>query len=157
MVEHRDALAFFFAATGSSLSSDHLAAAARQNAANGPQTRLDPFTGEPIEVRAAVRLCAFWRDLIDGNRDISAALGFAFWKRPTVAPLLWAGEAVPFVSDLKGAPAGAVAIWKSRTPLQMALALALLGQRGPGSVVGGRAPASPASAPAAPAPAQPAK
>jgi capsular polysaccharide export protein len=80
---------------------------------------VDPFTGEQIAVSAAVRLCGFWRDLIDRNRGISAALGFAFWKRPTVAPLLWAGEAVPFASDLKGAPAGAVAIWKSRTPPQM--------------------------------------
>ena len=79
----------------------------------------DPFTGEQIEARAAVQLCGFWRDLIDRNRDISAALGFAFWKRPTVAPLLWAGEAVPFVSDLKGARGSAVAIWKSRTPPQV--------------------------------------
>ena len=80
---------------------------------------VDPFTGEQIEVPAAVRLCGFWRDLIDRNRDISAALGFAFWKRPTVAPLLWAGEAVPFASDLKGVRGGAVAIWKSRTPPQV--------------------------------------
>ena len=90
---------------------------------------VDPFTGEQIEAPAAVRLCGFWRDLIDRNRDISAALGFAFWKRPTVAPLLWAGEAVPFASDLKGVRGGAVAIWKSRTPPQVIQALEADGTR----------------------------
>ncbi len=87
----------------------------------------DPFTGEQIDVRAAVRLCAFWRDLIDSNRDISAALGFAFWKRPTVTPLLWAGGEVPFASNLKRVPHGPVAVWKSRTPDQ---ALEALGRDG---------------------------
>ena len=86
-------------------------------------TYQDPFTGEQIKVGAAVRLSGFWRDLIDSNREIAAALGFAFWKRPTVAPLLWAGEAVPFASELKGAPRRAVAIWKSRTPIQVIEAL----------------------------------
>ena len=37
-----------------------------------------------------------------------------------------------------------------------AVALGILGQRGPGSVIGGRAAPQPASAPAAPAPAAPA-
>ena len=77
---------------------------------------VDPFTGEQIDAPAAVRLCAFWRNLIDRNRGISAALGFAFWKRPTVAPLLWAGEEVPFASEVKRTPKGVVAVWKSRTP-----------------------------------------
>ena len=96
---------------GSASAMEH---AARRHIVDVPYS--DPFTGEQIDVRAAVRLCAFWRKLIDGNRDISAALGFAFWKRPTVAPLLWAGDEVPFASDPKHAPRGAVAIWKSRTP-----------------------------------------
>ena len=89
----------------------------------------DPFTGEQIDALAAVRLCAFWRNLVDSNRDISAALGFAFWKRPTVAPLLWAGEEVPFASDLKRAPEGAVAIWKSRAPQAVAESLERDGAR----------------------------
>jgi capsular polysaccharide export protein len=78
---------------------------------------VDPFTGEQIDAAAAVRHCAFWRKLIDSNRDISAAFGFAFWKRPTVGPLLWNGEGhVPFASEIKGANLnGAVAVWKSRT------------------------------------------
>ena len=77
----------------------------------------NPYTGEPIGPLEAVSLCGFWRGLIDSNRDLSAAVGFAFWKRPTLAPLLWGGSGdVPFAS---GAPAMAagnkVAVWKSRT------------------------------------------
>ena len=64
-----------------------------------------------------------------------------------------------------GARSGATVLSRATTVCAVlfmlgALALALIGQRGPGSVLGGRAPA-PASAPAAPAPspapAQPAK
>ena len=52
---------------------------------------VDPFSGEAMSFTEAIAHCAFWRQLIDSNRDISAAIGFAFWKRPTVAPLLWNG------------------------------------------------------------------
>ena len=74
----------------------------------------DPFTGERIGPAEAIAYCAHWRRLIDSNRDIRGAIGFAFWKRPTVAPLLWAGSDVRFMSrpDSKG---GSIAIWKSRT------------------------------------------
>lgn len=75
----------------------------------------DPFSGESIPVADAIQHCGFWRQLIDSNRDISAAVGFAFWKRPTVAPLLWGGTGeVPFSA---GAPPGrgAVVLWKART------------------------------------------
>jgi capsular polysaccharide export protein len=76
----------------------------------------DPFTGEPIALIEAVMLCSFWRNLIDSNRPIVAALGFAAWKRPTVAPLLWAGSTdVAFVATAAKVQAGdEVAIWKSR-------------------------------------------
>ena len=76
----------------------------------------DPFTGDPITAADAVRHCAFWRRLVDGNRDLSAAFGFAFWKRPTVAPLLWGGDGpVPFASSpSETRSGGAVATWKSR-------------------------------------------
>ena len=61
-----------------------------------------------------------------------------------------------------GARSGATVLSRATTVCAVlfmlgALALALIGQRGPGSVVGGRAPAAPVSAPAAPAPATPAK
>ena len=63
-----------------------------------------------------------------------------------------------------GARSGATVLSRATTVCAVlfmlgALALALIGQRGPGSVLGGRAPvpaSTPASAPA-PAPAQPAK
>ena len=79
---------------------------------------VNPFTGEPMSVLDAIRLCGFWRNLVDSNRRIGAAVGFAFWKRPTVAPLLWNGsEPVSFVSKLKDVDLSrAVAVWKARTP-----------------------------------------
>jgi preprotein translocase subunit SecG len=57
-----------------------------------------------------------------------------------------------------GARSGATVLSRATTICAVlfvvgAIALGILGQRGPGSVVGGRAPQAPASAPAAPAPA----
>lgn len=76
---------------------------------------IDPFTGESIDFADAVELSGFWRRLIDSNRDISAAVGFASWKRKTVGPLLWGGAAVPFVGALRDAAAeDHIAVWKSR-------------------------------------------
>ena len=85
------------------------------------RTYSDPFTDEPIGAADAVRLCRFWRELVDQNRSITAAFGFAIWKRPTVAPLLWGGDGlVPFMSSLHQASIkGDVAVWKSRTPAEV--------------------------------------
>lgn len=78
--------------------------------------RSNPFTGEPIEFGEAIELCGFWRTLIDSNRDIGAAFGFASWKRSTVAPLLWGGQPVPFASSVAmPRPGERVVAWKSRT------------------------------------------
>jgi capsular polysaccharide export protein len=75
----------------------------------------NPFTNEPAGVEAAVRLCGFWRQLIDSNREITGAVGFAFWKRPTVTALLWGGSDVNFISKRIGTDvAGKIAVWKSR-------------------------------------------
>lgn len=76
----------------------------------------DPFTGEPISLEAAIALCGFWRQLVDSNRGIGTAVGFAFWKRPTVAPLLWGGSDVNFASKSIEGRKGKVAVWKARTP-----------------------------------------
>ncbi len=77
----------------------------------------NPFTGQAMEIADAIALCGFWRKLIDSNRGITAAVGFASWKRPTVAPLLWAGTGpVRFVSKPGSMTADdQVAMWKSRT------------------------------------------
>lgn len=79
---------------------------------------LDPFTQAPMTLIAAARQLCFWKELIEQNRDIDFAAGFAFWKRPTVAPLLWPGaRGVPFTDDLTGADAHSVAaVWTSRLP-----------------------------------------
>ncbi|NUT00767.1 MAG: capsule biosynthesis protein [Sphingomonas sp.] len=74
---------------------------------------VNPFTGDPMSARETIELCGFWRALIDSNRDISGALGFAFWKRDNVAPLLWGGSPVRFADDADGS-AGPVAIWRSK-------------------------------------------
>lgn len=79
---------------------------------------VNPFTGRVMSPREAVELCGFWRRMIDSNRDITAALGFAFWKRDNVAPLIWGGGAAPVRFDGDGArPDGRpVAIWRSKAP-----------------------------------------
>lgn len=76
---------------------------------------VDPFSGEEIAVLEAIELCGFWRRLIDGNRGIAAVLGFAHWKRPTVAPLLWNGSETPFHRGVPSlGPDDGVAVWRSR-------------------------------------------
>jgi len=76
----------------------------------------NPFSGEPMEAIDALRLCGFWRKLIDSNRDIAGGLGFAFWKQDHVAPLLWGGsESVRFLrgtADLK--PGKSIAVWRTK-------------------------------------------
>ncbi len=75
----------------------------------------DPFSGETISPLQAIELCGFWRRLVDCNRTLVAALGFAHWKRPTVAPLLWNGIAAPFRRSLgRNTANGDVAVWRSR-------------------------------------------
>jgi len=79
-------------------------------------TYFDPYSGEPIGIAQAIEYCGFWRSLIDSNRDISAAVGFAFWKRETVAPLLWRGsDSTPFLSSPDRVHSGeSIAIWRAR-------------------------------------------
>jgi capsular polysaccharide export protein len=81
----------------------------------------DPFSGAEMSVRDAIAFCRFWRELTLSNRDITAAVGFAFWKRPTVEPLLWnGGGKVPFVAGRRHfSSADTVAIWKSRTSARL--------------------------------------
>ncbi|WP_294173697.1 capsule biosynthesis protein [uncultured Sphingomonas sp.] len=81
-------------------------------------TVVDPFSGKPISLGQAIELCGFWRRLIDANRDLAGGIGFAFWKRRTVAPLLWSGvDEFPFYREL---PAElrrqAIAVWRSKAP-----------------------------------------
>ncbi len=75
----------------------------------------DPFSGAQISFSEAINYCSFWKGLIDSNRSITAAIGFATWKKSTVAPMLWAGSAdVPFVANARWSREDKVAIWKSR-------------------------------------------
>ncbi|MBO9669746.1 MAG: hypothetical protein J7485_04435 [Sphingobium sp.] len=80
-----------------------------------------PFTGEPIDVLQLVDILGDWRDLIDSNRPIMAAFGFAPWKQETICPLLWGGHTVRFLparnSNLSELPETAsIAVWKARVP-----------------------------------------
>lgn len=84
---------------------------------------IDPFSGEACDALRAIELLAHWRALIDANRAIGAAAGFARWKRGTIAPLLWDGTTTHFVTaDSAGdalAGTGALALWRSRTPAEI--------------------------------------
>lgn len=88
----------------------------------------DPFSAAPCSAADTIALLGFWRQLIDSNRPIGAALGFARWKRATVAPLLWGGKRVSFSARVaeRLAPDRAIAVWKSKMP---AASLASLGAR----------------------------
>jgi len=79
---------------------------------------LSPFTGEEVGLAAIIRQLGEWRALIDANRPIKAASGFAFWKQETVAPLLWGGEdSNLFDRDIGALSAGdEIATWSSRLP-----------------------------------------
>jgi len=87
-----------------------------------PVLWLDPFTGAPASPLDIIALMGRWRRLIEGNRAIGAAFGFAAWKQDTVAALLWPGDApTPFApplrSRLDALPSNAaVAVWKARVP-----------------------------------------
>ena len=75
----------------------------------------DPFDGSRLNVIEAIGLCGFWRQLIDANRRIHSVMGIAYWKKPTVSPLLWAGCDVPYNRPISMMPEGAkVALWRSR-------------------------------------------
>lgn len=78
----------------------------------------DPFTGDPASPIDLVRLLGRWRRLIEGNRAIGAAFGFAAWKQDTVAALLWpAPFAAASHARLDRLPTdAAVAVWKARVP-----------------------------------------
>jgi capsular polysaccharide export protein len=78
----------------------------------------NPFTGEEMNAEEAVILCGFWRSLIDSNRDLAGAIGFAFWKQENVAPLLWDGSGpFRFLSSAKDLGLDRpVAVWRSKAP-----------------------------------------
>ena len=76
----------------------------------------NPFTGESIDVIGAIELCAFWRRLIDSNRSLGGAVGFAAWKKSTVEPLLWGGAGSDiFAASPSQLPKHAeVATWRAK-------------------------------------------
>jgi capsular polysaccharide export protein len=76
---------------------------------------IDPFSGRPMSADEAITLCGLWRRLVDANRAIHSVMGIAYWKKPTVTPLLWAGARVSYGRTLDDRPEGkAVAIWRAR-------------------------------------------
>jgi capsular polysaccharide export protein len=79
---------------------------------------VSPFSGREMSLSEAIGLSTHWRELVDANRPVSAAVGFAAWKRKSAAPLLWGGTGhAPFDVAPQEVRAGElVAAWKSRTP-----------------------------------------
>ena len=85
---------------------------------------LNPFDGGAIAPLEAIALCGQWRALIDANRRIHSVMGIAYWKKPTVSALLWAGGPVPYNRGLADMPQGAaVALWRTRISPAQARAL----------------------------------
>jgi capsular polysaccharide export protein len=79
---------------------------------------MDPFTGQSMNAVEALRLCGFWRRLIDANRGIRCGLGFAFWKQEHIAPLLWSGPgSFEFLRTTDDIPIRTeIAIWRAKSP-----------------------------------------
>lgn len=119
-----DPRALLAVAAGKLALPDDAVAALVQAHLTGWQWR-DPFSGALITPLQAIELSGFWRQLIDSNRGITAVLGFAHWKRPTVAPLLWNGQDTPFKRGVPAlAAADRVAVWRSRLSKAQTAALA---------------------------------
>ena len=82
----------------------------------------DCFSGAAATAEAVVAHLADWRRHLDGNRDIAAASGMAFWKREAMRRFLWDGtRSPPFLSPSAGLrrarrAAGSLAVWPSRVP-----------------------------------------
>lgn len=81
----------------------------------------DPSTGLPVGIDATIAHLGFWRRIGEGNRDIVAACGIAWWKRREIARFLWSPDRrLRFFSSERRAIAharrqgGAVAVWPSR-------------------------------------------
>lgn len=83
---------------------------------------VNPFSGETMSAIEAIRLCGFWRELIDSNRALAGGLGFAFWKQNHVAPLLWGGsEPFKFMRSAAGVRSNAtIAVWRSKLAPEVA-------------------------------------
>jgi capsular polysaccharide export protein len=98
------------------------------SAAFGQGGITNPFNSEEMSLVDAVKLLGFWRSLIDSNRPIAAGVGFAFWKRSSIAPLLWGGgDPERFFGGRDEDAARPVAIWRSKAS---SAELALLEKRG---------------------------
>ena len=76
----------------------------------------NPFTGQAMNLVELIELCGFWRSLIDSNRSIDCAVGFAFWKQESVFPLLWGGgEGTAFFrNSVRGTQNRTVALWRAK-------------------------------------------
>lgn len=86
-----------------------------------PTRFCDPFNGASCSVEQLVGIFSMWRALIDANRPIAAAFGFARWKQDTAQGLLWGGAPVNFAradaATIAALPPGRpVAVWKARVP-----------------------------------------
>jgi capsular polysaccharide export protein len=95
----------------------------------GPFLYRDPFTCSAISWFEVIDLCRTWRGLIDANRSLAGAYGFAAWKRATVEPLLWGGsEEQSFDPPPHALQRGKqVAVWRSRTAPEQLTALENVG------------------------------
>jgi capsular polysaccharide export protein len=90
----------------------------------------NPFTDDPMNAIEAAELCGFWRRMVDSNREIIAAVGFAFWKQDHVAPLLWGAHRLPFLRTAVSVSEGqSVAVWRAKAAPKIVAELERKGAR----------------------------
>ncbi len=78
----------------------------------------DPFTDASTPIADILAVLGSWRELIDGNRDVTQVLGVAGWKRETMEALLWDGGRGPRYRP-GGRPGGTTLLWRARVPPAM--------------------------------------
>jgi capsular polysaccharide export protein len=90
---------------------------------------INPFTGEEWNADDAAALLADWHRIADENRQIAVCLGMSIWKQRRMRDLLSApGHAPRFRTGtasairLAKAEGGAVAVWATREPPNLAAA-----------------------------------
>jgi capsular polysaccharide export protein len=124
-------LPVFLHAPGAPLHRDSESAEALLRSFSPLQMLANPFTGLAMPLAEAICLCGYWRDLIDGNRDLAGGVGFAGWKQAQVAAMLWSGgEDFRFFGTRPRPPVtGKLAMWRARAPVAVLAAIEADGTR----------------------------
>ena len=89
---------------------------------------LDPYRVKAASLEDTLELIGDWRNIEAVNRRVAACLGMSFWKRRQVAAFLRSSHGAPSfprttraaLAKARAQPQGAIAVWASRMPADLA-------------------------------------